>query len=129
VTLTRAAAAGTRRILAPEGSEVEATEAGTVSVMLGGKSQSLRVLRLPGAVEEESELEIYFQDASNGRSTYPAGRFVSLIPVTENRFVLDFNRARNPFCAYNTAYPCPAPWRGNALPCRSGPESAIRAAG
>jgi len=36
--------------------------------------------------------------------------------------VLDFNRARNPSCAYNTVFPCPAPWPGNALrrPIRAG---------
>ena len=115
VALTRAVAPGSLRVLAPDGVEVEATEAGSVSVTIGGKTQSMRVLRLPGSSEEESELEIYFRDSSNGRSTYPAGRFVSLLPEPGGRFVLDFNRARNPFCAYNTAYPCPAPWRGNAL--------------
>jgi hypothetical protein len=115
VTLTRAAAPASQRVLAPDGTEVEATEAGTVSFSLGGKSQSLRVLRLPGAQEEESELEIYFRDPSNDRGTYPAGRFVSLIPEPGGGYLLDFNRARNPFCAYNTAYPCPAPWRGNTL--------------
>jgi hypothetical protein len=32
------------------------------------------------------------------------------------RYRLDFNRARNPFCAYSSAYPCPAPWAGNTIP-------------
>jgi uncharacterized protein (DUF1684 family) len=115
VTLVPPAAPGTLRVLAPDGVEVEATEAGTVAVNFGGRTQALRVLRLPGTSDEESELEIYFRDPSNGRTTYPAGRFVSLIPQAGNRYLLDFNRARNPFCAYNTAYPCPAPWRGNTL--------------
>lgn len=115
VTLTRASEAGGLRVLAPDGVEVEAAEAGTVSVTLGGTTQTLRVRRLPGAAEEESELEIYFRDASSGRTTYPAGRFVALIPQPGGGYLLDFNRARNPFCAYNTAYPCPAPWRGNTL--------------
>ena len=107
-------AAATLRLLAPDGVEVEASEAGSVQVTLAGQIQRLQVRRLPGASDEESELEIFFRDASNGRTTYPAGRFVSLIPRAGTRYVLDFNRARNPFCAYNTAYPCPAPWRGNA---------------
>lgn len=117
VTLTPAPAPGTLRVLAPEGVEVEASEAGTVRFTLDGKPQSLRVRRMPGASDEEAELEIYFRDATNGKTTYPAGRFVSLIPLTAGggRYLLDLNRARNPFCAYNTAYPCPAPWRGNAL--------------
>lgn len=116
VRLVAAAAPASLRLLAPDGVEVEATEAGTVSVTVGGRAQTLLVRRLPGASEEESELEIFFRDQSNGRTTYPAGRFVALIPLAGDRYLLDFNRARNPFCAYNTAYPCPAPWRGNALP-------------
>jgi len=104
-----------QRLLAPDGVEVEATDAGTVEVSLGSGSRSLRVMRLPGATEDESELEVYFRDGTSGKTTYPAGRFVSLIPRSDGRYLLDFNRARNPFCAYNTVYPCPAPWRGNAL--------------
>jgi len=115
VELIAPAAPASVRLLAPDGVEVEASEAGTVTVRLAGKTHTLLVRRLPGGSDEESELEIFFRDASNGRTTYPAGRFVSLTPQSGNRYLLDFNRARNPFCAYNTAYPCPGPWRGNSL--------------
>jgi hypothetical protein len=115
VTLVPAAVPATLRLLAPDGTEVEASEAGSVIVSIGGKPRALQVRRLPGASDEESELEIFFRDSTSGRTTYPAGRFVALIPQGGNRYLLDLNRARNPFCAYNTAYPCPAPWRGNAL--------------
>jgi hypothetical protein len=104
-----------QRLLAPDGVEVVATEAGTVTFTLGGRTRTLRVMRLPGASDDETELEIYFRDSTNGRETYPSGRFVALVPETGGSFRLDFNRARNPYCAYNTAYPCPAPWRGNLL--------------
>jgi hypothetical protein len=114
--LTPAARTASVRILAPDGVEVEATEAGTVSVPIGGETHRLRVLRIPVPGSEESELEIYFRDATNDRGTYPAGRFVALVPAGDGRYRLDFNRARNPFCAYNTVYPCPVPWAGNALP-------------
>jgi hypothetical protein len=121
VTLVPPPAPGTVRILGPDGVEVDAGEAGTVEVAIGGTRQTLRVLRLPGATEDESELEIYFRDGTSGHGTYPAGRFVSLIPRAGG-YLLDFNRARNPYCAYNTVFPCPAPWRGNALaaPIRAG---------
>ncbi len=115
VTLIPAREARSQRVLAPDGVEVEANDAGTVKVTIGGVPATLQVKRLPGATEDESELEIYFRDATADRGTYPAGRFVSLIPRPDGRYLLDFNRARNPFCAYNTAYPCPAPWRGNLL--------------
>jgi hypothetical protein len=112
---------GTVRVLAVDGIEVQAVEAGRVTVPLGGAKVRLRVRRIPTDTEE-SELEIFFRDGTNGTETYPAGRFVSLIPLGNGRYRLDFNRARNPFCAYSTAYPCPAPWGGNAItaPVRAG---------
>lgn len=115
VTLTPAREARIQRVLAPDGVEVEATDAGTVNVTIGGVPATLSVKRLPGATQDESELEIYFRDATAGHGSYPAGRFLSLIPRPDGRYLLDFNRARNPFCAYNTVYPCPAPWRGNLV--------------
>ncbi len=105
---------GTRRLLAPEGVEVDASEAGTATFTLNGTRQTLRVMRMPGGSEDETELEVYFRDSTNGQDTYPSGRFISLVP-DRGAYRLDLNRARNPFCAYNTAYPCPAPWRGNQL--------------
>lgn len=104
---------GMVRVLAADGSETEATEAGSVIVPLG--PTRLRVLRMQSG-GEESELEIFFRDQSNGQGTYPAGRFVNLIPLPNGQYRVDFNRARNPFCAYNAVYPCPAPWRGNTIP-------------
>jgi uncharacterized protein (DUF1684 family) len=112
---------GTVRLLGLDGIEVEAVEAGDVVVPLGGRTTRLRVRRLPTG-GEESELEVYFRDSTNAKGTYPAGRFVPLIPTGDGRYRLDFNRARNPFCAYSAAYPCPAPWQGNtiAAPVRAG---------
>jgi hypothetical protein len=106
---------GTVRVLGVDGVEVEAHEVGTVSLAVAGGVSRLRVLRIPTGSGEESELEIFFRDGTNGTSTYPAGRFVSLVPVSPGRYRLDFNQARNPFCAYSSAYPCPAPWRGNTI--------------
>ncbi len=115
VTLAPPARPGVVRVLAADGIEVEAAEAGTVDLALGGARATLTVRRMPGATPEESELEVYFRDRTNGQGTYPAGRFVALIPLGESRYRLDFNRARNPFCAYSSIYPCPAPWRGNSI--------------
>jgi hypothetical protein len=119
--LIRAKTPSQMRVLASDGIEVEATEVGSFVVPLGGGT-SLRVLRIPVASGDESELEIFFRDDSNGKGTYPAGRFVSLHPLPNGQFRLDLNRARNPFCAYSSVYPCPVPWRGNTLsvPVRAG---------
>jgi hypothetical protein len=119
--LLRSERPGHVRVLTSDGMEAEAAEVGTVVVPLGGRT-SLRVLRIPVAGSDESELEIFFQDVTNGDGSYPAGRFVSLIPAADGRFRLDFNRARNPFCAYSPVYACPLPWRGNVIaePVRAG---------
>jgi hypothetical protein len=104
------------RVLGPDGVEADAVEAGTVRLPFGGAKASLRVLRIRAPGSEESELMVYVRDGTSGAGSYPAGRFVELIPTTTGRFRLDFNRARNPYCAYNTVYPCPAPWKGNTIP-------------
>jgi uncharacterized protein len=119
--LLRPKTRGKVRVLAADGVEVEATEIGSFVVPLGG-GVPLRVLRIPLGGGDESDLEIFFRDESNGDGTYPAGRFVSLLPLSNGQFRLDLNRARNPFCAYSSVYPCPAPWRGNTIlaPIRAG---------
>lgn len=101
--------------LALDGLEVEATEVGSVVIPDGSSSTRLRVYRIPDASGEESELMIYFRDATSGKGSYPAGRFVTLQPVEGGKYRLDLNRAQNPFCAYRSVYPCPAPWPGNTL--------------
>jgi uncharacterized protein (DUF1684 family) len=107
---------GAFRILGPDGTDIEAREEGFVQPVLAGGSARLRVYRVPADEDDETELLIYFRDGTSGRGSYPAGRFVTLTPAGGGRYRLDFNRARNPFCAYSSAFPCPAPWPGNTLP-------------
>ncbi len=101
-----------QRILAPDGTTVEATEIGTIAATFGAATVALRVMRVRES-EEESRLLINFRDATNDAGTYPAGRFVELIPLGGDRYTLDFNRAFNPYCAYSSVFPCPIPWAGN----------------
>ena len=105
----------TKWMLTMDGVEIEATLAGSLLLAVNGDTVRLVVYRMPQPGTEESELNIFFRDATNADTTYPAGRFVALIPAGSDRFVIDFNRARNPFCAYNSIFPCPLPWRGNAI--------------
>jgi hypothetical protein len=104
-----------RRMLGLDGIEVEASLAGTFVARLGDRAIRLSVFRMPEPGTEESDLMIFFRDSTNARGTYPAGRFLALRPLAGERYRADFNRARNPFCAYNGIYPCPLPWAGNAV--------------
>ncbi len=48
-----------------------------------------------------------------GKESYPAGRYLDLPLRKDDEYVLDFNLAYNPYCAYNDAYVCPLPPREN----------------
>jgi len=62
-----------------------------------------------------------FADASNGVSTYGGGRYLydtikgADIGASESEFVLDFNFAYNPSCAYDACWSCPLPPAENRL--------------
>ncbi|HWA15738.1 MAG TPA: DUF1684 domain-containing protein [Gemmatimonadales bacterium] len=107
---------GAFRTLGLDGVETMAEEVGIASVPLGNTVTQLRVYRMGATDDDEAELMIFFRDATSNKGTYPAGRFVALDPAGGRKYTIDFNRARNPFCAYNTVFPCPAPWPGNTLP-------------
>ncbi len=65
---------------------------------------------------EEAELTIYqsqhgfflpFVDTLAGKETYPAGRYLEPEPLPGGHFIVDFNIAYNPYCAYNEMWSCP----------------------
>jgi hypothetical protein len=107
---------GRFRTLALDGTETEAEEAGFLQLTIAGHPVRLRAYRMGAIEDDEAELQVFFGDETNGKGSYPAGRFVTLEPAGPRRYRLDFNRARNPFCAYSTVFPCPAPWPGNRIP-------------
>jgi uncharacterized protein (DUF1684 family) len=51
-----------------------------------------------------------FRDETNDEETYGAGRYLDLEPDShriDGDWILDFNEAYNPTCAYSYAYECP----------------------
>lgn len=50
-----------------------------------------------------------FRDKTSGKQTYGAGRYLDPPELAPGRYLVDFNEAYNPFCAYNEAYSCPFP--------------------
>ena len=60
-------------------------------------------------------LFVPFSDLTSGTETYPAGRYLDLDATPTGLYDLDFNKAYNPYCAYNETYDCPFPPRENRL--------------
>ncbi len=60
---------------------------------------------------EEERLFIPFKDETSGKETYGAGRYLDLDDKNHQTrrgyWILDFNRAYNPWCAYSDQYACP----------------------
>ena len=48
-----------------------------------------------------------FVDNLAGSETYPAGRYLEPEPLPDGKYLIDFNQAYNPYCAYNEHWSCP----------------------
>ncbi len=66
----------------------------------------------------ENYLFVPFRDYTSGDESFGGGRYIDLqvSEIKDNKLVIDFNRAYNPYCAYNPAYSCPVPPAENSLP-------------
>ncbi len=83
----------------------------------GGVQEYIRYGRFKFDVDgQTAELTIYenengyflpFVDSLAGKETYPAGRYLEPEPLPGDRFLVDFNLAYNPNCAYNEMWSCP----------------------
>jgi uncharacterized protein (DUF1684 family) len=60
-------------------------------------------------------LFVPFRDGTSGRDSYGAARYLDVMELAGDEYVLDFNLAYNPYCAYSENYVCPFPPAENAL--------------
>ncbi|MFQ3475238.1 DUF1684 domain-containing protein [Halonotius sp. F2-221B] len=80
---------------------------GAFSFEIDGETYTLQAYRPD---READRFWVPFRDATSGETTYGAGRYLDLEPDThrvDDGWILDFNAAYNPTCAYNHAYECP----------------------
>jgi len=89
------------------------TSPGTVSFSLGGKT-----IHMAAVAENENELWFIFRDLTSGHETYPAARFLYTPTPVNGKVPLDFNKAENPPCAFNSYATCPLPPEENRLQVR-----------
>jgi uncharacterized protein (DUF1684 family) len=78
---------------------------GEFTFALGGTECKLQAYK---SDLEESRLFIPFKDATSGKETYPAGRYMDVDAESgqfiDGRWILDFNLAYNPWCAYSEKF-------------------------
>jgi uncharacterized protein len=86
---------------------------GTVALTIGGKAVNME------AWKSGNQLWFVFRDLTSADTTYQSARFLYTdMPGPDGKLVMDFNRARNPPCAYNQWTTCPLPPSSNKLPVR-----------
>lgn len=73
-------------------------------------------LRLLVTSRTGNKLSLLLRDATSGKQTYPAVRFLTVEVDDENNADVDFNMAYNPPCALTPYATCPLPPRENILP-------------
>ena len=88
------------------------TAPGYLVFSLGGQT-----LRLEPLVSGD-ELLVMFKDQTSGNETYGGGRFLEAAVPRQGQTTLDFNKAYNPYCAFNPYAACPTPQKENRLPVR-----------
>jgi len=87
------------------GGETEEYEAyGNVTFEIDGKKYALKIFKTP-----EGNLFLPFKDLTSNKETYGAGRYLDfgIDDVKNNQIEIDFNKAYQPYCAYNETFTCP----------------------
>jgi uncharacterized protein (DUF1684 family) len=90
------------------GGEQEYIRWGEFRFQIGGQEQALQAYKRDLG---EERFFVPFRDATSGNETYGAGRYLDLDRshyLGGGKWVLDFNEAYNPWCAYSDAYICPS---------------------
>lgn len=91
---------------------------GIAEFELNGKKHRLHVYQSPKLTQTkgyEDYLFLPFADETNGESTYGGGRYLDLRVPQGNDITINFNKAYNPYCAYNEKYSCPLVPKENML--------------
>jgi uncharacterized protein len=83
---------------------------GVVQFELDGQT-----LQLEAFDNGDQGLWFLFKDATNGKTTYGSGRFLSAEYPEDGIVLLDFNRAYNPPCAFTPYATCPLAPKQNTL--------------
>jgi uncharacterized protein len=94
---------------------------GVLHFTLHGKEQRLNIYQGKDLIQKpgyEDYLFLPFLDETNGLESYGGGRYIDARIPQGDTMIIDFNKAYNPYCAYNEKYSCPIVPRQNYLKTR-----------
>ncbi|WP_320815557.1 DUF1684 domain-containing protein [Flavobacterium sp.] len=83
---------------------------GELHFTLEGKEMKLNVYQnidLMKLQDYKDYLFLPFSDLTNGKESYIGGRYIDMRIPEDHKVLIDFNKAYNPYCAYNYKYSCP----------------------
>ena len=95
---------------------------GTISFTIHDTTATLNVYQAQNLMSDpkyKDYLVLMFTDKTSGDESYDVGRYLDLTTgdIKNNKVVIDFNKAYNPYCAYEKdKYNCPIPPKENNLP-------------
>ena len=102
-------------IMSTQGSPRHGIRAGWFDFAVNGARARLEVTRLLEPGVGENDLSVFFRDATSGKESYGFGRYVDPVKQPNGKYIVDFNMAYNPACAFSDFYNCPVPPKENTL--------------
>lgn len=103
-------------IMGTRGEQRKAVKEGYVVLDYKGEMHNLNVYKSFGP-QGQPYYSIWFTDLTTGKETYKIGRYLdfSYSPGKDFIYIIDFNRAYNPYCAYSELFTCPIPTKEDHL--------------
>lgn len=108
------------KLTTSSGMKKEAQKLARLSFSYGGITYSFfayQLVKLKENPELADHFFVPFKDATTGKTSYGAGRYLDFKTgdIQNGRLLIDFNKAYNPYCAFSDGYNCPIPPRENTL--------------
>lgn len=97
------------------GDQQKYLKAGKIRFNVNGKDVEAFIYEDPEA--EQYQYYLLFKDLTTGAETYENGRMLQ-IEMEEDKLVVDFNYAYNPYSSYNSNWDCPITPAENVLPAK-----------
>ncbi len=90
-------------------------QVGQIHFPVNSETVALQVYK---SEDNEGEYFLPFVDATSPKESYGAGRYLEPERVGQDKLLVDFNVAYNPWCAYSEKWSCPYPPAENRLKVR-----------